>query len=213
MAVFARGSDRSSRWGAAPRAVAAFFCALLCVLGALQPAAGEGSGPIWTTKPTPVDPAGQDYQRLPATSEPYPLKLRINQMVKVHDSATFEIGKAAYRLAGIDPVDPASICAAEDGSRWPCGVRSRLALRRLVAGRFLDCREAAETPEATMVECRKSGTDIARALVSGGHAFASLDSDYRAEEQTAREAGAGIWRDMTCRIAGSVDADCTLRGR
>lgn len=200
------------------KAVRPFLAAGILALAGLQaviaPSPVQADQPIWTEQPTHVDRDKQEFQRLPATAEPYPLKLRVSQSVKIGDSATFAVGDSLYRLAGIEPVDPGSICAAADGSRWPCGLRSRLALRKAVAGRFLDCRPVmTAAKDENVVECRRSGVDIAQILVEQGNAFAAQDSTYAAGQGEARRTGAGLWRDATCRAEGPVDRDCTLRSR
>jgi endonuclease YncB( thermonuclease family) len=195
------------------RFIVRLLAAQLLAVAAPQAAWSEDAKPLWTLTPTVVDPTSQDFQRLPAEPERYPLKLRVKQSAQAPDSATFVSEKKTYKLQGIEPVQTNSICAAGDGSRWPCGLRSRLALRKLVAGKFLDCRKVSATEAATTIECLKSGIDIAQTLVAQGNAFAVPDSIYAADEAVARKAAAGIWRDKTCQDAATPDRDCTLRSK
>lgn len=191
--------------------LAGSIVACLLISPALAQAQDE---PLWTSKPVKVDPSRQNLERLPPKADPFPLKLRIGQSVVPVDSRSFVLDGRTFHFGGIQAIAPNSICAATDGSSWACGLRARLALRKLIAGRLVDCRIlSTEGQEATVI-CVQNGRDVAALMVRSGNAFAIKDSPYVAEQATAHQRVEGFWNDATCnRVWPNIDADCTLRKR
>jgi endonuclease YncB( thermonuclease family) len=105
------------------------------------------------------------------------------------------IGTKTVRLSGIEVLERQQVCT-KGQRRWRCGEASVAALTRLTQGRTLSCtlRGTDASGHAKGV-CHDRETDIAAALVKGGHAFAStgLLASYGRAEGEARTARAGIW--------------------
>ena len=170
--------------------------------------------PLWTSKAVRVDPSRQNLERLPAKPDEFPLKLRVRQSVIPTDSTSFISDGRTFRLAGIQAITSDSICAAADGSRWPCGLRARLALRKLIAGRLIDCRMLSDEGHEATVVCVQNGRDVAASIVRSGNAFAVRDSPYIVDQATAHQHMQGLWHDSTCyRVWPNINRDCTFRKR
>ncbi|MFN3745782.1 MAG: thermonuclease family protein [Hyphomicrobiaceae bacterium] len=109
---------------------------------------------------------------------------------------TIRIGQQSIRLDGIEAPDRDQTCLRADNRRWRCGEAAQIALSRLVAGRQVHC-EPAGKGEAGIVRasCSVAGTDLAGALVEGGHVLAEsgLMARYRSAQTKAQQAKAGIW--------------------
>lgn len=109
---------------------------------------------------------------------------------------TLRVRDVTIRLDGIEVPDRDQTCARSDTRVWRCGEAAQNAMARLVAGRSVRCepngKDAAGTVRAT---CFSGSTDVAAALVKGGHAFAEsgMMARYRSEQSAAREAKAGLW--------------------
>ncbi|MDX2159449.1 MAG: thermonuclease family protein [Hyphomicrobiaceae bacterium] len=109
---------------------------------------------------------------------------------------TLQIGGATVRLAGIEAPDPEQRCLRAGNRSWRCGEMAKEAAQRLVRGQVVRCE--AGRPDAKAValgSCRMGESDIAAALVKGGHVFAEtgLAPPYRNAEAEARSARAGLW--------------------
>lgn len=106
------------------------------------------------------------------------------------------VASTTVRLDGIEALEREQICARGDNRRWRCGVAAQPALSRLIGGRQVHCdptgKDAAGVVRAT---CTIGSTDLAAALVKGGHVLAEtgMMPRYRAEQSAAREAKAGLW--------------------
>ncbi len=106
------------------------------------------------------------------------------------------IDRATIRLDGIEALDREQTCARTDGSQWRCGDAAQTALGRLIGGRQVRCEPAGKDSTGVVrATCFTGSTDIAAALVKGGHvlADAGMMPRYRAEQAAAREAKAGVW--------------------
>jgi endonuclease YncB( thermonuclease family) len=105
------------------------------------------------------------------------------------------IGTSTIRLTGIEPPERQQVCTRNQ-RRWRCGEGAIAALTRLTQGRTLTCtlRGTDPTGNAKGV-CYDKDTDIAAALVKGGHVFAeaSLLAGYGSVEAEARSAKVGLW--------------------
>ncbi|MGQ0455735.1 MAG: thermonuclease family protein [Hyphomicrobium sp.] len=106
------------------------------------------------------------------------------------------------RLAGVAAPEDNQPCFTAKGRRWSCSAFARKALERIVRGKRVACTPSgADDSGVTRASCQIDGEDIARALIRGGHVFAEsgLFAAYRAEEDAAREAQAGVWQGETVR--------------
>jgi endonuclease YncB( thermonuclease family) len=109
---------------------------------------------------------------------------------------TLRIDRTTIRLEGIEAPDRDQTCARSDGRAWRCGEAAQSALSRLIAGRNLRCEPSGKDASGTVrAACFSGSSDVAAALVKGGHVFADsgMMARYRAEQSAAREAKAGLW--------------------
>jgi endonuclease YncB( thermonuclease family) len=109
---------------------------------------------------------------------------------------TLRIDRVTIRLDGIEAPDRDQTCARSDNRVWRCGEAAQTALSRLIAGRNLRCEPSGKDAAGTVRAACFSGTsDVAGALVKGGHVFAEsgMMARYRGEQSAAREAKAGLW--------------------
>ena len=135
---------------------------------------------MWTQKPVRVDPNAQDLPRLEAILriKEFPKVLQVSRFVRVIDSTTFLVDKKHYRLAHIRPIPPKQLCIDLQARRWACGVRARVALRRLIAGRIFLCRKFDPNGRLTVeVDCRLTDTQtLSEYMTAKGWATPKLDA-------------------------------------
>lgn len=106
------------------------------------------------------------------------------------------IGQHTIRLDGIEAPERDQACVRSDNRRWRCGEAAQTALSRIVSGRQLSC-EPSGKDDAGIVRatCKAGTTDIASALVEGGHVLADsgMMARYRSAQAKAQQAKAGLW--------------------
>lgn len=163
----------------------------------------DSAGTVWTSSPVKIDVQKQRFERLPAKppepsrSSLYPLKFARNSHYRVLDSVSFVLGRQRYRIAAVDPVDPNRICLSATGARWSCGVKSKVALSRLISGKLLECKSHGEVEGFMVVECLQNGEDLGAALAAGGNALLPVDDTRYADEVgAARSRNVGIWTNL-----------------
>ena len=100
------------------------------------------------------------------------------------------------RLAGIEAPEREQRCLRAGNRRWRCADAATDALARLTRRRPITCQTKG-TDEAGRMKavCYDGTTDIAAALVSGGHVFAESGfmSSYAKQEAAAKAAKLGLW--------------------
>jgi endonuclease YncB( thermonuclease family) len=109
---------------------------------------------------------------------------------------TLRIDQVTIRLEGIETPDRDQTCVRSGNRLWRCGEAAQTALSRLVTGRRLRCEPSGKDTSGTVRAACFSGTsDVAAALVRGGHVLAEsgMMARYRGEQGEAREAKAGLW--------------------
>jgi endonuclease YncB( thermonuclease family) len=110
---------------------------------------------------------------------------------------TLRIGHATIRLDGIEAPEHDQTCARSSGNRlWRCGEAAQSALSRLISRRTLRCEPSGKDASgAVRATCFSGSSDVAAALVKGGHVFAEsgMMARYGSEQSAAREAKAGLW--------------------
>ncbi len=109
---------------------------------------------------------------------------------------TLRIDRVTIRLDGIEAPDRDQMCARSDNRVWRCGEAAQTALSRLIAGRNLRCEPSGKDASGTVrAACFSGSSDVAGALVKGGHVFADggMMARYRGEQSAARDAKAGLW--------------------
>lgn len=186
---------------------AAMLLAILSLVP-IHPALAQGTGKsgetLWSDAPKRVDRQKQELERLPGTNaqqaeakaERYPLHLKRTLPYIVIDSVSFMQEGKKYRLADLDPVPAAKTCKNPDGSRWACGLKSRVALSRLLRAKPIRCAPLGEKDGFVLVECVRNEKDLGGQMAAAGYATMSAGKDrYRAEEDEARQKKAGVWAE------------------
>ena len=177
---------------------------------ALAQSTGKSGETLWSDAPKRVDRQKQELERLPGTNaleteakaERYPLHLKRALPYIVIDSVSFTQEGKKYRLADLDPVPAGKTCKNADGSRWACGLKSRVALSRLLRAKPIRCAPLGEKDGFVLVECVRNEKDLGGMLAAAGYAVMSAGKDrYRAEEDEARQKKTGVWAEAT--VAGN----------
>jgi len=132
-------------------------------------------------------------QRAPAPERerppPPPPKIEpdLYRLVVIESAGLIDVRSHKVRLAHIDALATDDTCQNADGSRWPCGMRARTALRRLIRRRAIACIDPetaaalkAGTPpptkpepskgEVRMADCTVGNTDLSEWLLANGWA-------------------------------------------
>lgn len=116
----------------------------------------------------------------------------------VTDGDSLVLAGERIRLEGIDAPEQAQTCPADaNGRTWPCGRAATRELTRLIAGRDVTCRVLdTDRHDRLIALCRAGDTDLNRAMVESGHAWAFVrySRRYVAEERRARSSGFGLWK-------------------
>lgn len=190
-------------------AAAAMLVAALSFLPlhpALAQSTGKSDETLWPDAPKRVDRQKQEFERLPGTNaqkteskaERYPLHLKRALPYTVIDSVSFMQEGKKYRLADLDPVPAAKTCKNGDGLRWACGLKSRVALSRLLRAKPIRCAPLGEKDGFVLVECVRNEKDLGGTMAAAGYAMMPAGKDrYRAEEDEARKEKAGVWGEAT----------------
>ncbi len=155
----------------------------LAVTAALGMAALGGAG--WSARWV--------YSAVMAGGEP------VKGTVRVLGSQIIRVGETEIRLAGIAAPDAEQTCG-EGNRRWRCGDEARRALTKAAAGKTLICHPRGEDDDGRKIaQCLDGKTDIAEALVRGGHVWADREDSagYRALEEGPRSAKAGVWKSAS----------------
>jgi endonuclease YncB( thermonuclease family) len=118
--------------------------------------------------------------------------------VHLSDGDSFRLGDRRYRLQGIDAPELHQECKDHDGRAWPCGMRARSELRRLIGTHPLECKAATTDRFGRIVAtCKAGGRDLAEEMVRSGYAtvFArpGFKSPYEQAQQQARTEKRGMW--------------------
>lgn len=123
--------------------------------------------------------------------------------VRLADGDSFRLGDQRYRLQGIDAPELHQECKDSNGRNWPCGIRARTELRRLIGTHPLECKtEAVDRFGRIVATCHAGGRNLSEEMVRAGYATVfTRPGQASAYDQAQREARAekrGIW-------AGSFD--------
>ena len=122
----------------------------------------------------------------------------------VHDGDTLSLAGERIRLRGLDAPELSQTCSRA-GADYACGRVARDALTALVGQAQTTCEGWRRDRYGRLLgDCRAGGTALNPTLVRQGWAVAY--GDFGAEEQAAREEGAGLW-------AGSFERPADWRTR
>ena len=159
---------------------------------------------IWTSKPVRVDPAKQNFERLPrlvlglegGESITFPFRLDMN------DSASFTADGVTYRLKDLKAIAPDRLCQTDTGARWPCGKQSAIFVANMFRGKTFVCKVERSAQRIELSGCRTTRMDIPREIVTQGFAFpAGSDVELQTAMMTAKLRRAGVWKDAACATA------------
>lgn len=110
---------------------------------------------------------------------------------RVVDGDSLALGKARFRLLGIDAPELSQICR-RDGTPWNCGETAKQRLAALIGAGNIDCKGGHKDKYGRLlVTCFAGGVNVNREMVRVG--MAVTFGGYEAEERKARDAHAGIW--------------------
>ncbi|MCG6205648.1 thermonuclease family protein [Rhodopseudomonas sp. HC1] len=118
----------------------------------------------------------------------------------VKDAATVQLGGVTYRLEGIDAPELDQRCINEFADPSACGVETRDAVVKLIAGRAVTCRDLGADP---MFSGRRTGActiagdsiSLGQRLVQAGLALnADPKGRFAADEAKAKGERLALWR-------------------
>lgn len=118
--------------------------------------------------------------------------------VQLSDGDSFRLGDMRYRLHGIDAPELHQDCKDPNGRDWPCGIRARSELRRLIGTHPVECRAVTVDRFGRVVAtCHAGGKDLAEEMVRSGYATIftrpGFASPYDKAQDEARAEKRGIW--------------------
>lgn len=120
------------------------------------------------------------------------------QPVRLADGDSFSLGQQRYRLYGIDAPELHQECTDARGRAWPCGIRARSELRRIIGTHPVECRILSTDRYGRYIAvCHVAGRDLAEEMVRAG--FATIidrrgsQNPYRAAQAEARADKRGLW--------------------
>lgn len=116
--------------------------------------------------------------------------------VRVFDGDSVQVDGTVFNLAGIDAPELGQGCV-KDGKLEPCGLNSAYHLRKMLdMGKTgLRCQRVGSAAATAVADCVVGDQDVSLALIQAGQALALSDAppDYFAAQDTAKQAGLGIW--------------------
>lgn len=129
--------------------------------------------------------------------------------VQLSDGDSFRLGDMRYRLHGIDAPELHQDCKDAQGKDWPCGIKARSELRRLIGTYPVECKAVTVDRFGRVVAtCTAGGKDLAEEMVRSGYATVftrpGFSSPYDKAQAQARTEKRGIW-------AGSFDVPSDWR--
>lgn len=145
-------------------------------------------GPLTRTQSTVVVPE--------AVVVPEGPKPTLYRLVVIEDVDTVNLRSHTVQLAHVEGPDADESCTTASGRNWPCGMRARTALRRLVRSRALECLDLA-APEGAprRANCSAAGRDLSVWLMEQGWARPTDDAPAAMKElhAAAEAAGRGLY--------------------
>lgn len=117
--------------------------------------------------------------------------------VQIIDGDTLDVNGTRYRINGIDAPEAGQTCKTERGKNWACGDAATNALYDLTNGKSVRCKTLATDGYGRKIaRCTAGGTDLAKAMVEQGMAWAFLkfSDEYEPAQNKAKSAKRGIWR-------------------
>ena len=127
----------------------------------------------------------------------------------VTDGDTIRMGQNRIRLYGIDAPEKGQTCTDAMGQAWYCGDSATEALRSLIDGAQIECKQKdTDQYDRIVAVCYRDEIDINAWMVRNGWAVAyrRYSRRYVDEEAKAKRDGLGIW-------AGEFESPANWRRR
>jgi endonuclease YncB( thermonuclease family) len=120
--------------------------------------------------------------------------------VRIVDGDTLDLGRATFRLHGIDAPEYGQRCSKETGAMWDCGKEATQLLQDLVRDQKVTCDDrGSDGYGRTIAVCRTTDFNLNAEMVSRGMAWAfrKYSDDYVEIEGQAKSKGVGVWQAET----------------
>lgn len=117
--------------------------------------------------------------------------------LRIIDGDTLDLNGTRFRINGIDAPEAGQKCKTERGQDWACGTAATDTLLALTRGQTVTCKKlATDSYGRSVARCFAGKTDLARAMVEQGMAWAFLkfSDEYESVQTAAKTAKSGIWR-------------------
>lgn len=123
-----------------------------------------------------------------------------DEVPRVIDGDTIQIGQTIYRLHGIDAPEFGQKCATVSGKTWACGKRSTELLQQLTNRQTVTCDDRGSDDYGRVIGvCTVDGVDLNSEMIKSGlaWAFVRYSTDYTDIENTAKDLKIGVWQADT----------------
>ena len=120
----------------------------------------------------------------------------IRGQAKIIDGDTVHIGKNKIRLHGIDAPEINQTCII-DGELWNCGIESKMALKKLISKKEINCEILdVDRYKRYVSECLVNNININKYMVQSGWAIAYryYSIKFVEDEEIAKKQKLGIWK-------------------
>jgi hypothetical protein len=124
----------------------------------------------WTSVPTPVDRASQDFELV---AQPARISIAVEKINDLDDSASFSVGEQIYLLDGAVGLKRGQLCRNTGGALIGCGNRAVTGTMALVRNKALDCRFMSLQPHLFIVNCKIQGRNLTEELLRRGFVIAT----------------------------------------
>lgn len=121
--------------------------------------------------------------------------LRANaQEIKVQDGDSLKIQGQRIRLLGIDAPEYNQKCKDNKQKLYNCGIDSKNHLIKLTNNKEIICNEELkDIYNRSLSICFADDLNINAQMVKDGYAITYLDSEYKQQEEYAKQHKKGIW--------------------
>lgn len=123
----------------------------------------------------------------------------ISGVPEITDGDTVVIGTTTLRLLDMDAPESDQFCLNKNSEPWNCGIDAREALKKMAGGKAWTCQTTRKDDHGKrwLASCFDGQENISQLMVRDGWAMSPTHKGYShrfdADEQTAREAQAGLW--------------------
>ena len=122
----------------------------------------------------------------------------VRGQAKIIDGDTVHIGKNKIRLHGIDAPEINQTCII-DGEIWNCGIESKMALKKLISKKEINCEILdVDRYKRYVSECLVNNININKYMVQYGWAIAYryYSLKFVEDEERAKKQKLGIWKSV-----------------